>query len=368
MSCINPIQVSTRVNNKVKNIEVSCGHCLNCMIKKESQIEFLAKRELVDNYRKGLSAAFCTLTYDDNHIPYNENGFVTLCRKDVQNFLKNMRRQMDYYKTPRKFKVLYCGEYGDGSHSTSNSGVSTNRPHYHIVFIGLSPEEVKAYTKKLWKNGLCDVGPLGAGGIRYLCKYMMKSTCDKEVKELREVAGVQNPFFYHSIGMAKEWICRNLQKIVYDEFTFNLNGKKNLFPKYVMQFVSNHTGVDFHPYVIKFLKEEKLPYAKKQGISYSQYDYDNSFINYRYKVAALRSQNKPINDITMSKKWIRPFSTPDRSIRKLAEIAFNSVDRTIKNASTINYKIDRKSVSNYDGSINWKKYFDICYVRENVPF
>ena len=113
MSCINPLQLSVISDGRKKNIEVSCGHCLNCMIKKESQIEFLAKRELVDNYRKGLSAAFCTLTYDDNHIPFNENGFVTLRRKDVQNFLKNMRRQMEYYKVERKFKVLYCGNVGE---------------------------------------------------------------------------------------------------------------------------------------------------------------------------------------------------------------------------------------------------------------
>lgn len=321
MSCINPITVSVKGKYK-QTIEVSCGHCLNCMIKKQSQVEFLAKKELLYNYRKGLSAAFCTLTYDDNHIPYNDKGFVTLRRRDVQLFLKNLRRQLDYYKVNRKFKVLYCGEYGDGSHSTTNTGVSTCRPHYHIVFIGLSPDEVKAYTRKLWKNGLCDVGPLGAGGIRYLCKYMTKSTVDKDVKNLREIAGVQNPFFYHSIGLGKEWIESHLQKIVDDDFTFNLNGKKNLFPKYVMQFVRNHTGVDYKPYVIKFLKEEKLPYAKKQNISYSQYDYENSYINYRYKVAALRSQNKPVNDITLSKKWVKPFSSHDRQLKSIVEQAY----------------------------------------------
>lgn len=361
MSCINPIGINVISEGRRKNIEVSCGHCLNCMIKKQSQIEFLAKKELLENYKKGFSAAFCTLTYDDSHIPYNDNGFVTLRRKDVQNFLKNMRRQLEYYNIPKKFKVLYCGEYGDGSHSTTNTGVSTCRPHYHIVFIGLSPEEVKAYTRKLWKNGLCDVGPLGAGGIRYLCKYMTKSTQDKDVKELRKIADVQPPFFYHSIGLGKEWIESHLQKIVDDGFTFNLNGKKNLFPKYVMQFVSNHTGVDYKHYVIQFLAREKLPYAKKEGISYSEYDYDNSYISYRYKVAALRSQNKPINDVTLSKKWVRPFSKHDRKLvsNLVDKITFTPIEETF------NFNKQNKIVPRLkDGSVD----FDLYLYGDVVPF
>lgn len=325
MSCINPLTVSTNNRGKRYFLNVPCGHCLNCLIKKESQIEFLAKKELLYNYRKGLSASFVTLTYDDNHIPYNDNGFVTLRRSDLQKFIKRIRRNMAFHNFTRKFKILYCGEYGNGSHSNSRTGVSTCRPHYHIVFIGLSPDEAKAYTRKLWPFGLCDVGPLGAGGIRYLCKYMMKSSCDKEIKELRAAAGVENPFFYHSVGMGKDWILDNLWKIVEDNFTFNLNGKINLFPKYVMKFVTCHTGVDFHRAVIDFLYKENYGKAKSKGISYTQYDFENSYINYRYKVAALRSQGKPVNDVTLSKAWVKPFSQHDRYISDLAESALDSV-------------------------------------------
>lgn len=321
MSCINPLSVSTRCHNQVNNIIVPCGHCLNCLVKKQSQIEFLAKKELLENYKLGKSATFLTLTYDDKHIPINENGFVTLRRKDLQDFIKNMRRQIEYHNFNLQFKYLYCGEYGDGSHSTTESGISTNRPHYHLIFIGLSPEQTKLFTRKLWKHGLCDIGPLGAGGIRYLCKYMMKSTPDKDVKALRELCGQQNPFFYHSVGLAKTWINKNLDKIVEDNFTFNLNGKRYLFPKYVLQYVSNHTGVDFHRYVVNFLTNEVLPLAKVKGINFQQYSYEESFIKYKYKVAALRSQNKPINDITLSRKWVKPRHSIDRHYSKLSELA-----------------------------------------------
>lgn len=313
MSCINPLSIYQLSHGKKQTFTVPCGHCLNCMIKKQSQLTFLSTRELLEVYKSKRSASFVTLTYDDNHIPYNENGFVTLRKSDVQKFLKNLRRNMEYHNCKIPFKTIYCGEYGDGSHSTSKTGVSTCRPHYHIAFLGLSDTEVKVFTRKLWRFGLCDIGPLTSGGIRYICKYLTKACPDKDVKELREIAGVENPFLCHSIGLGKKWIEDNLQKIVDDGFTFNLNGKRYLFPKYVMQFVSNHTGVDFHRYVTDYLCKERLPLSKTKGIEYSQFDYDDSFIKYKYKVAALRSQNKPINDITLSKAWVKPNHSLDRN-------------------------------------------------------
>lgn len=325
MGCINPIQMQIKDKmNRRRNIEISCGHCLNCLIKKQSQIEFLSKKELLETYKKGLSASFVTLTYDDNHLPINEKGFLTLKRKDVQNFIKNMRRQMEYHNCIIPFKYIYCGEYGDGTHSTTKTGVSTCRPHYHLVFFGLGPETIKKYTRKLWKNGLCDIGCLSAGGIRYLCKYMTKSTPDKNVKKLREIANVQNPFFYHSIGLGKDWILKNMDKIVEDEFTFNLNGKRYLFPKYVIQFVAVHKNINYLPYVRKFIiKSENYQRAISKNIKFSVYDYETSFLRYKEKVANLKANGKPIDDFTLSKAFVRPKHSWDRipHIEKLADLA-----------------------------------------------
>lgn len=316
MSCISPISMKITSRNGVSDFfNIPCGHCLNCLVTKQSQLTFLANKELLTTYQKGLGASFVTLTYDDNHLPTNENGVVTLRRKDVQNFIKNMRRQMEYYNCEIPFKYIYCGEYGDGSHSTSLQGVSTCRPHYHIVFIGLSDDVIRKYTRKLWKFGLCDIGSLSAGGIRYVCKYMTKACPDKEVKTLRESLGVQNPFIYHSVGMGKEWIDKNLDKIVDDDFCFNLNGKLNLFPKYVLRYVSAHTGTNYLPYVRKFLKKE-VDLVRSKGISYNQYAFEKDYLRYKTLVANLRQQNKPINDITLSKHWCRPYHTFDRVAKK----------------------------------------------------
>lgn len=324
MSCINPnsMSVTLKYSGTRININTDCNHCMPCLVKKQSQITFLCNKELLETYKKGLSASFVTLTYDDKHLPINERGFVTLQRSDVQKFIKRMRRNIEYHGKNLSFKYIYCGEYGDGTHS--KNGLSTRRPHYHLIIFGLSPEQVRFYTKKLWRFGLCDIGVLGAGGIRYLCKYMAKSSPSKDVKKFREVCCVQNPFFYHSIGIGKEWILKNLDNIVHNEFTFNLNGKKYLFPKYVLRFVSAHTGINYIPYVRKFLKNEAEK-ALSKGISYSKYDYENSFLKHKTLISSLRSQGKPIDDITLSKKWCRPFHSldrvPDKKTKELAEFA-----------------------------------------------
>lgn len=321
MSCISPteMKIDTRYKGK-QTIKIDCRHCMNCMIKRQQNIEFLAKKELLYTYKKGKSAAFVTLTYDDNHLPVNKEGFYTLNRKDIQLWLKNMRRQMDYYNEKIPFKVMYCGEYGDGTHSTTNTGVSTHRPHYHLVIFGLNTSQVKKYTRKLWKHGLCDIGELSFGGIRYLCKYMTKATPDKDVKFLRETVNVQNPFFYHSIGLGKEWINENINKIVEDGFTYNINGKINLFPAYIMRYVSYKTGINYIPYVKDYLYKNAIGEAKAKNISFSQYDYEKSYLKEILMVNTLRSKGKPVNDITLSKNWAKPFHSFDRVPTAVSDI------------------------------------------------
>lgn len=54
---------------------------------------------IINNQRNSI---FLTLTYDNNHIPYN----YSLNRRYVQLYLKRLR------KTGLKFKYLCAGEYG----------------------------------------------------------------------------------------------------------------------------------------------------------------------------------------------------------------------------------------------------------------
>lgn len=301
MSCIAPITIyNPKAHTPLRSFDVACGRCLNCLVTKQSQLTFLANKELLDVYSRGQGASFVTLTYDDEHIPVNDNGLVTLRKADLQKWLKNMRRQMEYYNEKIPFKYVACGELGD----------ETSRPHYHICLLGLTDVQVSKYTRKLWKHGLCDIGVLSAGGLRYVVKYMTKSHPTPEIKAMRKALGVENPFVCHSVGLGKDWILRNLDRIVEDEFTFYSRGKKCLFPKYVCQYVSVRTGVNYIPYARKFALSDRT--FEALGIEKSEYDFDKAYLSYKQKVAVLRAKNEPVDDYTLSKHWYRSPHYKDR--------------------------------------------------------
>lgn len=304
MSCLNPftVQIHPKLSPS-RHITVGCGYCLNCLETRVSQIDFLAHRELLTRYEKGQSASYCTFTYDDDHIPLTDNGFQTLRRDDVKLFLKRIRRNIDYeYRMNTsyapKFKVMYCGEYGG----------QRGRPHYHIIFFGLSASQVEHYAKKSWKKGVWDVQPAGNGCVRYCCKYLMKSHPSKEIKEFYDKNGIEKPFFYHSIGFAKDWIEKNIDKIVEDEFTFYSYGKRRLFPKYVLRYVSLKSGISYIPYVRKFLSHSEINFeAKRRKITFSQADYEKSIVQYKSAVARLRQKGEAVDDLTVKNSFRNPY-------------------------------------------------------------
>ena len=83
--------------------------------------------------RDHVSNLFITLTYKDSALPENEyidpetgayeqSPVHTLRRRDVQLFLKRLRKN-----SGQEIRYYGCGEYGD----------ETFRPHYHLILFGL---------------------------------------------------------------------------------------------------------------------------------------------------------------------------------------------------------------------------------------
>lgn len=324
MSCIKPITISTPEIKtlfrkgilKTSTIEVPCGRCINCRIVKQSQLSFLCKKEMLEQYKAGRGNSFVTLTYDDNHIPVSSSGHVTLRKTDLQKFMKRVRRNLEYHYGIKNnaFRYLACGEYGD----------SFGRSHYHICFFGLSTEILQKITKKVWKFGLCDIGVLTSGGVRYVCKYLTKNIPTNEVKKLREKYGVENPFVVHSFGLGKDWINKNIQKIADDNFMFNLNGKLCFYPKYILRYVSIKTGKDYRPIVEKYInKMDFIKFHSNNDCRFNSiYDMrlDDNFVRYQNNIAVMRAKNIPVDDESARiKKYMRPISKHDRCyIRDLA--------------------------------------------------
>lgn len=145
MECISPVYLHDR------DIEVPCGKCGFCCATKRSDWSFRLESEL----RAHSYSSFVTLTYANNELTF-VNGVSQLVLEDLQKFFKRLR------KHGYKFRYYACGEYG--SH--------TYRPHYHIIFFGLIPEQELTRT---WSKGLVHVGQVSPASIAYCCKYLINS-------------------------------------------------------------------------------------------------------------------------------------------------------------------------------------------------
>lgn len=139
-----------------------CGKCVNCLQNKRQQWVF----RLLNELKVSESCYFVTLTYDDFHLPRDELGYPQLCKRDVQLFLKRLRKAFPECK----IRYFLCGEYG--SH--------TYRPHYHAIMFNLpldnTPHRIKLTQKieKIWQNGHVDIGDtVGGAAINYCAKYIM---------------------------------------------------------------------------------------------------------------------------------------------------------------------------------------------------
>lgn len=211
-----------------------------------------------------------------------------------------MRRQKEYYHDNTEFKYIYCGEYGTKA---------TERSHYHIIFLGLSTAQINHYTRKLWKNGIVDIGTLGAGGIRYVTDYMQKSQFNIVTKLYNEAMGIENPFLIQSKKMAENWLIQNEENIIKNNFTFLKHGKRIFFPTKVIQFIAKRNGIDYKKIIQKALKEKWQNKPDWQDL-----ELEESLIREKWYIDAARSKGNMITKYEKAeKKWLKPKSKHDRS-------------------------------------------------------
>lgn len=170
---INPHWDGSDLLTKYTHVFVPCGKCLACRINRRREWTLRLQNEQV--YSK--SSFFVTLTYDDEHLPKDDNGRPCVSKRDVQLFLARLRKK-----------------FGDGIRYFINSeyGPETFRPHYHAIFFNLPPDlplqsrpivrfwrgkKSIAYLNedltKCWKNGDVEFSDVTKERCGYCAKYFV---------------------------------------------------------------------------------------------------------------------------------------------------------------------------------------------------
>lgn len=181
MECLKPINI--RSTEKYFNLtgrtymQVPCGKCEACIESKRNMwyIRLLCEK------RDSISCYFVTLTYRDECLPINSLGYPTFDKRDVQLFLKRLRKYISTHsKENYPLRYFLVSEYGS----------DFLRPHYHLLLFNFPPE-LDCYKTILntWGKGFVSSTKMTNSRIGYCSNYMYgksdmppKFMCDESNK------------------------------------------------------------------------------------------------------------------------------------------------------------------------------------------
>ncbi|WNK13142.1 MAG: replication initiator protein [Microvirus sp.] len=141
-----------------ENMALPCGKCPACLTTRKSAWSF----RLMQESRVSDSMLFVTLTYAPEYVKKAPSGRLTLDKRDLTLFFKNLRNS--YRTLPKnerpKIKYYVVGEYGS----------RFQRPHYHVILFNSHFDNVR----KSWPHGHAqiEVPRKGEASIGYCLMYM----------------------------------------------------------------------------------------------------------------------------------------------------------------------------------------------------
>jgi len=248
--CITPFYVQDKFTGNY--IPVPCSKCPPCMKRRTSGWSY----RLVKEGERSKSALFVTLTYDTQHVPITEKGFMNLDKTDVQKFFKRLRKLSN-----EKLKYYVCGEYG----------TKKMRPHYHIILFNADKYMVhKAWMINNKSLGSIYIGQVNEASIGYTLKYMTKKGKiplhfnDDRQKEFSLMSKKMGDN-YITPKMIK-WHKKDLEKRMY----VNIPGNKKIaMPRYYKDKIYNEIEkLKISQYLLKISEEEEQKLQEELGELY----------------------------------------------------------------------------------------------------
>ena len=204
---------------------------------------------------------FITLTYDDEHLPWDRS----LNKKHFQDFMKRLRFQ-ERQKTIRYF---HCGEYGD----------TLGRPHYHALLFNHdfsdktlwhTKDGINTYTssvlERLWPFGFSTIGQLTWQSAAYCARYVTKKKTGEQAKEhywrmLATDLEIELEPEYATMslkpGIGKTWFDTYRDDCFPSDYITH-EGKKLEIPRYYDKLLADHNELE-----LKRIKENRRRQADK---------------------------------------------------------------------------------------------------------
>lgn len=116
------------------------------------------------------SSLFITLTYATSHLPITQNGFKTVQKKDLQDFIKRLRKLHD--RDPELIKIAETGKPIPPIKyfAAAEYGSETKRPHYHLILFNCRSRHISP----AWGLGDVHFGKVSEASVGYTLKYLHK--------------------------------------------------------------------------------------------------------------------------------------------------------------------------------------------------
>lgn len=203
---------------------VPCGKCPGCRCDRSREWANRMILELEDYP----NAIFVTLTYRDSDLPLTQSGVPTLDHRDVQLFLKRLRKRF----SGKRIRFFISGEYGS----------TTFRPHYHGIIYGLSLSDFSDlvirgqnglrqdyYTsplfERIWSHGFVLLSDVSWHTCNYVARYVLK----KQFGNSDEFADGRLPEYNVSSrrpGIGRDAAIRHLES---GATRFSVNGRDGVY-------------------------------------------------------------------------------------------------------------------------------------------
>lgn len=246
-----------------KMVPIPCHKCQGCRIDRISVWERRCSYEMIQGRN-----AFVTLTYDNYHLKWNKGSvYPTICDDDFVKFKDNLRYRIRLLKElppmcRRDYKICACSEYGE----------ERERPHFHLLVFGLDFKEFASVFEDSWRQGICDVGPIRRGGVRYVLDYINTQTFGESKHINFTDHGRDFPKMYFSRGLGKGWFLSqydNLQKYGMAKIGSRFVPIDTYWKNKLLKF--NYETLDKHFSRHLSYQQEMDNFAKSLG--YPDYDY-----------------------------------------------------------------------------------------------